>query len=42
MLKFRSILATLYLFFHPGTWKELREGMNTPVSDCVSWKDVPW
>ena len=38
----RSILATLYLFLHPGTWKEICDGCKTPISDCVPQEKVNW
>ena len=42
MRMIRSILATLYLFLYPGTWKEIREGIKSPIADCLPFKDVKW
>ena len=38
----KRILATLYLCLHPGTWKEIREGIKSPIADCLPFEDVEW
>ena len=38
----KGLLATLYLFFHPGTWKEIHDGMNEPLADSTPFENVDW
>lgn len=39
---YRSMIETLHLVSIPGMKEKLVEGMNTPLSDCVSEGEVPW
>ena len=37
-----AIQETLYLNSVPGMYDSLKKGMETPLEDCVSEKDVKW
>lgn len=39
---YRSMIETLHLVSIPGMKEKLLEGMNTPLSDCVSEGEVLW
>ncbi len=39
---YNSIQETLYLTSIPGMEKELLEGVNTPISECIHEDDVEW
>lgn len=39
---YRSMIETLNLVSIPGMKEKLIEGMNTPLSDCISEGEVPW
>lgn len=37
-----SIQETLYLQSIPGMRESVKEGMNTPLSECVSEEELEW
>ena len=37
-----AIQETLYLNSIPGMYDSLKSGIETPVSECISEKDVEW
>lgn len=37
-----AIQETLYLQSIPGMYDSLKEGMETPLDECISEKDVEW
>lgn len=39
---YNSLLETLYLSSDPAYKQSLIDGMNTPLSECVSEEDVEW
>ncbi|MCI5750999.1 MAG: type II toxin-antitoxin system Phd/YefM family antitoxin [Oscillospiraceae bacterium] len=39
---YRGIMETLYLTSDPQMKKKLIDGMNTPVSECLSESEVQW
>ena len=40
--EWRSIKETLYLEGVPGLVEDIKEGMATPLEDCVSQQDLEW
>lgn len=40
--EYNSIMETMYLESIPGMKDKLIEGMNTPLSECVSEEEVEW
>lgn len=39
---YNSIMETLYLSSVPGMTEKIREGLNTPLSECVPESEVEW
>lgn len=39
---YRGLIETLYLKSIPGMEEKLIEGMNTPLSECLSESEVEW
>ncbi|MGN0449559.1 MAG: type II toxin-antitoxin system Phd/YefM family antitoxin [Ruminococcus sp.] len=39
---YRGLLETLHLTSIPGMKEKIIEGINTPLSDCVSEDEVEW
>lgn len=39
---YNSLVETLYLSSDPAYKKMLIDGMNTPVSECISEEEVEW
>lgn len=39
---YNGLIETLYLSSIPGMKERITEGMNTPVSECVSENEVEW
>ena len=39
---YNGLLETLYLSSDPDVKKEIIEGMNTSIEDCVSESEVSW
>ena len=39
---YNSLLETLYLSSDPVYKQSLLDGMNTPLSECISEEDVEW
>lgn len=39
---YSGIMETLYLMQFPGTMKEIKEGLETDIKDCVSEKEFEW
>ena len=40
--EFDALMETVYLMGFPGTAKEIKEGLETDLKDCVSEKDFEW
>lgn len=40
--EYNGLMETLYLMSYPGTWKEIKEGLETPLSECISEDEVNW
>lgn len=40
--EYSGLMETLYLISHPGTAKEIKEGLETDLSDCISEDEVDW
>lgn len=40
--EYNSLLETLYLCSMPGMEKSIIDGMNEPIEDCISEKDLEW
>lgn len=40
--EYSNIMETLYLMSHPGTAKEIKEGLETDLLDCISEDGVDW
>lgn len=34
--EYSNLMGTLYLMSLPGTWKEIKEGLDTDLKDCIS------
>lgn len=39
---YRDLMATMELCAIPGMEKKIREGLATPVEDCLTEDEVPW
>ena len=39
---YNSLIETLYLNQFPGTVKDIMEGKETKISDCVPSQEVEW
>lgn len=39
---YNGLMETLYLCSVPGMQKQLLDGLNTPISDCLPEKEVQW
>lgn len=39
---YNGLMETLYLCSIPGMQKQLLDGLNTPISDCLPEKEVQW
>ena len=39
---YHDLLATMELCAVPGMEKKIRDGLATPVEDCLTEEDVPW
>lgn len=39
---YNGLLETVYLCSIPGLRDSIREGMNTPLSDCLKEEEVDW
>lgn len=39
---YRGLMETLHLTSIPGMKEKIIEGINTPLSDCVSENEVEW
>ena len=40
--EYRGLVETLYLESTPGMKKEIIQGMNTPLDDCIPAEEVKW
>lgn len=39
---YNALMETLYLSSVPGMTEKIREGLNTPLSECVPESEVEW
>lgn len=39
---YNGLMETLYLNQFPGTMKDIEDGKNTNIEDCVSEEEVEW
>jgi PHD/YefM family antitoxin component YafN of YafNO toxin-antitoxin module len=37
---YNALMETVYLFSHPGTAREIEEGLETPWEECVPESEV--
>ena len=40
--EYNGLMETLYLMSFPATAKEIKEGFETPLSECISEDEVNW
>ena len=40
--EYNGLIETLYLTSFPATAKEIKEGLETPLSECISEDEVNW
>lgn len=39
---YNGLMETLYLSSKPGMKEEIKEGLKTPLSECIPEKEVNW
>lgn len=40
--EYNGLTETLYLMSFPATAKEIKEGLETPLAECISEDEVNW
>ena len=39
---YNGLIETLYICRHKNTCREIKEGANTPIEECIKMENVNW